>query len=158
MFPVPAVNPGHASTKVITPSGGLAGHYEVVALATPNATATTPFATAFVHNVTTSATVPAWFAQPTALAAGATFSFAGAGAFATAQISRAKQPLWDITILDGSTSLTLPTVTPDPIGAGMANFGVNLADAPGFDPGSFNVGAATASLARVAGAQTSFTR
>ncbi|MEO8841166.1 MAG: hypothetical protein ABI591_03260 [Kofleriaceae bacterium] len=158
VFPVPAVNPGHTSTKVITPTGNLAGHYEVVALATPNATATTPYATAFVHNVTTSAAVPAWLAQPTALAAGATFSFTGTGAYVTAQISRAKQPLWDITILDGSTSFTLPTVTPDPIGSGMTNFGVNLADAPGFDAGSFDVASATASLVRVAGAQTSFTR
>jgi hypothetical protein len=158
VFPEPAVNPGHTSTKVIAPSGALAGHYEVVALATPNATATAPYATAFVHNVTTSATVPAWFAQPAALTAGATFSFTGTGAFVTAQIARSKQPLWDITILDGSTSFTLPTVSPDPIGAGMASFGVNLADAPGFDPTSFDVGTATASLARVAGAQTSFTR
>jgi hypothetical protein len=158
VFPVPAVNPGHTSIKVMAPTGNLAGHYEVVALATPNATATAPYATAFVHNVTTSATVPAWFTQPTALTAGATFSFTGTGAFVTAQISRSKQPLWDITILDGSTSFTLPTVTPDPIGAGMTNFGINLADAPGFDAGNFDVASATASLARVAGAQTSFTR
>lgn len=158
VFPVPTLDPGHNSTMVIAPTGTFAGHYEVVALATPNATTTTPYATAFVHDITTSATVPAWLARPTALTAGSTLSYAGTGAYVTAQLSRSKQPLWDFTILDGSTSFTLPTIAPDPIGSGMTSFGVNLADAPGFDAGHFDVASATASLARVAGAQTSFTR
>lgn len=89
---------------------------------------------------------------------GSTFSFTGTGAYATAQISRQKQPLWDVTILDGSTSFTLPTLSPDPIGSGAADFAVNLTDAAGFQATAFDVATATKSLARVAGAQTSFTR
>lgn len=158
VFPLPPLKPGSTSSKVLAPTGAFAGHYELVALATPNATASMPYATSFVHDVSASATVPAWLGQPTAVTGGSTFSFTGTGAYVTAQISRQKQPLWDVTILDGSTSFTLPTLSPDPIGSGAADFAVNLTDAAGFQASAFDVATATKSLARVAGAQTSFTR
>ena len=41
---------------------------------------------------------------------------------------------------------------------GAAMFSVNSADAPGFDAKHFDVATATGTLARVAGAQASFTR
>jgi len=158
VFPLPAVTPAHGSASVLAPTGTYAGHYELVALATPNATATSPYATAFVHDVAASATVPAWLAAPTGVQAGASFSFAASGAaFATAQIQRAKQPAWDLTILDGSTSFSLPALSPDPLGSGSFTFAVNTADAPGFDAKQFDVATATKSLARVAGAQATFT-
>ena len=158
VMPLPTVNPGHATDKLIAATGSFAGHYEVVALATPSGTATTPFSTGFVHNASGTATIPSWLVVPTAVTGGTTFMFGGTSPFVTAQVSRTKQPLWDVTILDGSTSFTLPTITPDPIGAGAADFAVTLTDAPSFDPGHFDVGSTTVGLARAAGAQASFTR
>jgi len=156
VFPLPTVSPSHTSATVLAPTGTFAGHYELVALATPSITATSPYATSFTHDVSGSATIPAWLAAPTAVQAGATFSFTAPGAtFVSAQIIRGTQPLWNITILDGTSSFSLPTLTPDPIGAGSATFSVNAADAPGFDAKHFNVASSTGALARVAGAQAS---
>jgi hypothetical protein len=157
VFPLPGLSPALTTAQVPSPTGALAGHYEVVALATPSATATTPFSTAFVHNVTGTATIPTWLAPPT-ISAGATISVTGGGNFHTAQLTRNGDTLWNITVLDSTTSVTLPAVTPDPLGAGPADLAVSAAEAPGFDPTSFDVPATKKALIRAAGAKATFSR
>jgi hypothetical protein len=44
------------------------------------------------------------------------------------------QRRWAITILDGSTSFTLPGLAPDPLPLGSLRFAVSALRIPGFDP------------------------
>jgi hypothetical protein len=157
VFPLPPVNAANTTAKVPTPTGALAGKYEIVALATPNATATTPFSTAFVHDVTGSATIPAMLAAPPA-PSGSKITMSGTGNFHTAQITRSGDTLWNITVLDGSTAITLPALTPDPLGAGSADVAISAADTPGFNARSFDVPAVRRQIMRAAGAKGSFAR
>jgi hypothetical protein len=155
VFPLPTLEPGSSTGQVLSPTGNLAGHYEVVALAQPSATSTTPFSSAFVHDVTGSATIPAWLAAPT-VTAGANFSITGSGNLHTAQLVRANQTLWNVTILDGTTMFTLPTVTPDPLGSGSVDFKVTTGDVASFDATKFDVPTVKQSLTRASGAQATF--
>lgn len=157
VFPLPGLSPTITTAQVPSPTGALAGHYEVVALATPSAAATTPFSSAFVHNITGTATIPSWLAAPS-VGAGATISVTGGGNFHTAQLARNGDTLWNITVLDGTNSVTLPTVTPDPLGTGSADLAVTAAEAPGFDPAKFDVPATKRALIRAAGAKGTFVR
>jgi hypothetical protein len=157
VFPLPGLSPGMTTATVPSPTGALAGTYELVALATPSATATTPFSTAFVHDVSGTATIPTWLAPPS-ISAGTTVSVTGGGNFHTAQLTRGGATLWNITVLDGTTQVALPAITPDPLGAGPADLAVSAAEAPGFDPTSFDVPATKRALIRAAGAKATFTR
>ena len=158
VFPLPPVS-ASGSTTVLAPTGNLAGHYELVALATPSATAKAPFSSAFVHDVTGTATVGSWLAPPTQVTAGATYSFAattGATLY-MAQLAKGTATLWNVTVLDGTTSFSLPAITPDPLGTGSLTFAVTAADVPGFDPKKFDVPAIKTTLVRASGAQATFT-
>lgn len=159
VLPLPPLSAATPAKAVLAPAGKFAGTYEVVALATPNATAKAPFSTSFVHNVAASATLPAWLAPPSGLSRGASYSFTAAAgaAFHTAQITRANAPLWNITILDGSSTFTLPALSPDPLaGGGAATLSLTAADVPGFDPAKFDVPGLKPRLARAAGAELAF--
>jgi hypothetical protein len=157
VFPLPPLTPAAATAKVPTPGGAIAGTYELVALATPSATATTPFSTAFVHDVSGSATVPSFLPAP-AVATGGAIAFSGDANFKTAQLKRNGDTLWNLAVLDGTTSVTLPTLTPDPLGAGAAELSINNADAAGFDAKKFDIAATRKALVRAAGAKNMFTR
>ena len=131
----------------------------VFALATPNATATTPFSSAFVDDVSSSATIGSWMAPPSNVTAGATISFTSTGAaFHSVQLSRAGTHVWNVTLLDGSTSFSLPAISPDPLGTGSITAAVSAADAPGFDAKAFDVLTTKGKLVRASGAQATFTR
>lgn len=158
VFPLPTLTAANPSTQILASSGRFAGTYEVVALATPNATAKAPFSTSFVHNVSASPTLPGWLAPPTGLTRGASYSFtAAAGAtFHTAQIARAGTPLWNITILDSSTTFTLPTLSPDPLAGGGGTLSLTAADVPAFDPKAFDLPSLKTRLSRASGAELSF--
>jgi len=47
-------------------------------------------------------------------------------------------PVWHMLLLDGRTSFSLPTVTPDPFPTGDATFFVSASVFPEFDPTSFS--------------------
>lgn len=157
VFPLPPVTPASATAKVPTPGGALAGSYELVALATPSATATTPFSTAFVHDVSGSATIPSMLPAP-AITAGSAITFGSGGNFRTAQLTRSGDTLWNVTVLDDTTSVTLPTLAPDPLGTGAAELSISTAESAGFDGKKFDVPATKKSLVRAAGAKGTFTR
>jgi len=148
VFPLPTLAPGSSTAQVLAPTGNLAGHYEVVALAQPSATSTTPFSSAFVHGVTGSATVPDWLAAPTVTGRREFSRFTGTGNLHTAQLVRANQTLWNVTILDGTTTFTLPTVTPDPLAAARSTSRSTTGDVASFDATKFDVPTVKQSLSR----------
>jgi hypothetical protein len=163
-FALPTLTPQQTSTKVLAPTGSFAGTYDMVALATPNATTKTPYSTVLQSSVTLpSVTIDAFLAAPTGLAAsGGTYSFAkvsGAslhyGQFATS--GGTGTVAWSVAILDGSSSFALPKVSPDPLPTGTLTFTVTAAEVPGFDAASFKVPDLTTHLHRASGAQTTFT-
>ncbi len=159
VFPLPTLTAANRSIQVLAATGRFAGTYELVALATPSATATTPYSSAFVHDVVGNVTVGPWLAPPTQVTGGATFTFSTAETgFITAQLARGTTTLWNVTVLDHSTSFELPALSPDPLGTGGATVTVTVADVPGFDPARFDIPKVKSTLVRAAGAQASFTR
>jgi hypothetical protein len=159
-FPLPAVTPASAQTEVITPTGSFAGTYDIVALATPPGASTMPYSTTFARGAAVDATaqMPPWMAGPGISAIGGTYSFTGGdpAAIRYATFSRGTTRLWTVSVLDGTTSFTLPALSPDPLGTGEATIEVTAADIAGFDPTHFAVRDVAAALVRAAGAQATF--
>ena len=76
----------------------------------------------------------------------------------TAQLTRGTDTLWNVTVLDDTASVTLPTLTPDPLGAGAVDLAISTAEAASFDAKKFDVPTTKKSLVRAAGAKGTFTR
>ena len=162
VFPLPQVDPAHASTQVLAPTGSFAGTYDLVALATPSTAAKTPYSTVLQNGVTLpSATIDPFLAAPTGLSAtGGTYKFtAVAGAsLHEAQLTKSDGTVvWNVSILDGSTSFALPTLSPDPLPTGKLTIAITAADITSFDPGHFSVPDISSRLHRASGASTTFT-
>lgn len=159
VFPLPTLKQS-GTARVIANTGQFAGNYEVVGLATPSATAKAPFSSTFAHNVSGTATLEPWLAAPAPQHNAGTFTFgAVSGAsFYTAQFTRGDTTLWNVTVLDGSTSFKLPALQPDPLGTGTVTFSIGAAVVPSFDPKEFTIPNVTTTLTRASGGQGSFTR
>ena len=102
-----------------------------------------------------------WLPAPTAVTAtGNTFSFSTVGpdAIRYATFERGTTRLWTVTILDRSSSFTLPTIAPDPLGTGTIELEITAADVGPYSASDFRVTDFTSALARAAGATTTFTR
>jgi hypothetical protein len=138
---IPALDATHTMTRVPKLEGAFAGaHYDLLAQSLIAKGQAQPSTLSWMHAVDASQTVaaPPWMAPPTAITAtNGTYSFgavAGAsvqgGELQTAGGTRA----WSITIFDGTTSFTLPGVSPDPLPAGPALFVANALAIDGFDP------------------------
>lgn len=137
---VPALDATHTTTRVPKLAGALSsGRYDLLAQAQDAPDKDKPSTLGWVHGIDPSATVavPAWLSPPGALSVvGGTYSFtATPGAtLHTAEIEGdAGDRAWSITIFDGSTSFTLPGLTPDPLPAGMVRFNVDALLIPGID-------------------------
>jgi hypothetical protein len=161
-FPLPTLTAGSATTQVLPPTGALAGSYRLVGLATPNATATAPFSSSFasVANLGDAA-LPAWLPPPTGLTSGGgTISFvAPAGAnLAFANLSSGGSSAWTLTVLDDSSSIRLPPISPDPLSGGTITLDLTAAEAPGFSPAMFLIDDVTAALSRASGASAAYNR
>jgi hypothetical protein len=80
----------------------------------------------------------AWLAPPTAIEVQAgVYSFtpvAGASVHGGELLTSAGKRAWSITIFDGTTSFSLPGVSPDPLPAGDARFVASAFVIPGFKP------------------------
>ena len=161
-FPLPTLTATASSTQVLAPGGALAGSYRLVGLATPSATATAPYASSFVAVPSLgNATLPAWLPPPTGVSgSGGTVAFTPpAGAAVTfAALGGGGTTAWVVTVLDGSTSFRLPTISPDPLGGGGATLDVSTAEVPGFTPGMFLVDDVTTAVTRVSGVTATFAR
>jgi hypothetical protein len=162
VFPLPTVTPGAASTQVIAPSGRFAGSYDVVGVASPPGAAAAPYSTTIERGAAPgSVQLAPWLPAPAQLAvSGDTVTFADVGPDAVryATFERGGTRLWTVSILDRSTSFTLPAVTPDPLGTGTIELEITAADVGAYDASDFHVDDFTAGLARAAGATTTFTR
>ena len=128
------------TTRVPAATGDLAGaRYDLLAQAQDAKDKDQPSTLAWLHGIDPAATVAlsGWLAPPSAIAASAgTYSFtATAGAtLHGADIEDATgthASLWAITIFDGSTSFTLPGLSPDPLSASAMRLKVSALQIPG---------------------------
>ena len=162
VFPLPQIDPGHPSLQVLAPTGQFAGTYDVVALATPSATVATPYSTVLQNGVTLpSVTIDPFLAAPTGLSASnGTYKFTAVSGASLDDARLTKSDgtvLWNVSILDGSTSFALPTLSPDPLPTGKLTLAITAADVGSFDAGHFAVPDITSRLHRASGATTTFT-
>jgi hypothetical protein len=127
--------------KIRAPTtAGLTGAtYDLLASAQPTKDLNEPASLAWLHAVDASKTVavPGWLPPPTAITdAGGTYAFTPV-AGATLHSAEIKNPdgsrAWSITIFDGSTSFTLPGITPDPLAAEADTMTVSALQIPGID-------------------------
>jgi hypothetical protein len=161
VFPLPQVTPGSTSVEVLSPTGPFAGSYDVVGLATPPGVATVPYATGFARGATVGGTtqLPAWQTVPTVSATGGVFSASGTddAELHSAVFTRGTTRLWNVSVLDGSTGFSLPTLPTSPLGTGPVTVEIAAGDLPSFDPGHFQVKDLATALSRASGASTTFT-
>jgi len=142
-FTTPALDMARTSTRVPKLSGALAGaHYSLIAVAQDSETQDSPSTLAWMHDVNVSSTVAlsSWLPPPSnILATGGTYSFSavsGATLHGGEIQDMTGKRLWSITIFDGSTSFTLPGLSPDPLPVGMLTFGASALRIPGISLGN----------------------
>ena len=124
--------------KLIGPLAG--GHYDMLATARDDAAKAQPATITWLRGVNPSSTaaVSSWLPPPTAIAmtGGTVLVHAGHGATVHgAELQTMDgQRLWSITIFDGTTSFTLPGLSPDPLPLGTIKFACLRAAHPGRRP------------------------
>jgi hypothetical protein len=135
---LPALDATHETTRVPKLAGALASaRYDLMAQAQDATDKPQPSTLEWLHGVDTTGTVavPAWLPPPSGLsAAGGTYAFApvpGATLHGAEIQTTAGDRAWSVTIFDGSTSFTLPGLSPDPLPAGMAVLQVTALQIPG---------------------------
>jgi hypothetical protein len=137
---LPALDLTHTQTQVPKLTGELSGAtYDLIAQARSSAGDDVPGSLAWLRgiDITKTVSVSSWLATPSVVAvAGGNYSF-GAASGATIHSADIEstdgERLWAVTIFDGSTSFSLPTLSPDPIPAGSARLKVSALKIPGVD-------------------------
>jgi hypothetical protein len=87
-----------------------------------------------------------------------TFTAASGAAMHTAEFRDSSgDTSWTVALLDGSTSFTLPTLSPDPLPAGDVTLVVNAFAVPSFDPEDFEILSLIDSLTAISANATDFT-
>ena len=137
---LPTLDKTSMMTRVPKLTGALAGgHYDLIAGAYDDATKALPATVTWLRNVDPSATaaVSGWLPPPSAIAMTAgTFSFTpvtGATVHSAELQTMDGQRRWAITIFDGTSSFTLPGLSPDPLPLGTLNYAVSALRIPGVD-------------------------
>ncbi len=163
VLPLPAVTPAAASAMVPAAQGAFGGGVlEVVAIASPPGADEFPFSTTFARQVAGgTAALGAFPAPPTGLAAASgTYSFSAvAGAslhFATFSGADGRSR-WNVVVLDGTTSFTLPALSPDPLPSGALELQISGSEVPGFNKEDFTIPAVTSAFTRASGDAVTFT-
>jgi len=160
----PVLDATHTMTRVPKLAGPFAGaHYDFLAQALIAKGQAQPSTLSWMHAVDASQTVaaPAWTPPPTAItASNGTYSF-GAVAGASLQGGELQtmdgKRAWSITIFDGTTSFTLPGVSPDPLPAGPSLFVASALLIDGFDPMNAKFDDLRTKLTHLASDQVMFT-
>jgi hypothetical protein len=136
----PTLDRTNPMTRVPRLTGPLAdAHYDFLASSIDDPTKSLPATTTWLRDVNASATVAvsSWLPPPTAVAmANGTFSFTpvtGATVHGAELQTMDGQRRWSITIFDGSTSFTLPGLSPDPLPLGTIRYAVSALRVPGID-------------------------
>ena len=162
---VPALDLTSTMTRVPALSGDLsAGRYDLLAQAQDAKDKADPGTLNWLHGVDPAATVAVggWLPPPAGLSAAAgVYSFAPvAGAtLQTAELQTGPDTnVWQVSIFDGSSSFTLPTLTPDPLPTGMLQLSVSALRIPSLDLGNVAFDDAREALTGRASARILFTR
>jgi hypothetical protein len=140
---LPALDGTHTMTRVPKLAGAFANaHYDLLAKAQDAKDAEVPSTVSWSHGIDATKTVASsdWLPAPTGLtASGGMYAFApvaGATVHSAELQTATGDRAWAITIFDGSTSFSLPGVSPDPLPTGDAFFAVSALVIPGFQPAS----------------------
>src|SRR5262245_50860210 len=145
-FILPALDMTHTTSRVPKLSGALAdAHYSLIAQAQDAENQARPSSLGWVHNADVGSTVAlaSWLAPPSnILVNGGTYSFSKV-ADATVQGAEIQnidgKRVWSITIFDGTTSFTLPGLSPDPLPVGSLTFEASAIRIPGTDVNNFKL-------------------
>jgi hypothetical protein len=136
---LPALNMTSTTTRVPKLTGALAsGKYDFFAKAQDAQDKDQPGTLSWAHAVDATKPVTSlnWLLPPTGITAtGGMYSFTavvGATLHGAELKTMAGNRAWSVTIFDGSTSFTLPGVSPDPLPTGMARLGVSALVVPDF--------------------------
>jgi hypothetical protein len=139
---LPALDMTHTTTRVPKLTGALVGaHYSLIAQAQDSQTQKRPSSLAWLHQVDVASTVAlsSWLAPPSNISVTAgTYSFSAApgATLHGGEIQSLDGRVWSITIFDGTTSFTLPGLSPDPLPVGMLTFEASALQIPGIDLGN----------------------
>ena len=161
----PALDMTHTTTRVPKTTGALAGtRYSLIAQAQDAKDQATPSSLAWLHDVNVAATVQlgSWLPPPSTISTtGGTFSFAAVPG-ATVQGGEIQDAngnrLWSVTLFDGSTSFTLPGLSPDPLPTGTLSFQASALQIPGVDVNNFTLDDARHKITGIANDVVMFTR
>jgi hypothetical protein len=161
MLPLPVMSPSVASTKIPALEGAFAGgRAEVVTIAAPPGGAKAPFSVACARAVTGGTATPGNYpAPPTGLSGGATLAFTpvqGASLHLVALNGADGKPRWNLVVLDDSSSIALPALTPDPLPSGTLTLQVTATFVPGFAQSAFDLPTVTSTYTHASGAQATF--
>jgi hypothetical protein len=162
-FTLPALDMTHTTTRVPRLTGALANaHYSLIAQAQDSQTQKRPSALAWLHEVNVASTVAlsSWLPPPSnILVTAGTYSFsASPGAtLHGGEIQSLDGRVWSITIFDGSTSFTLPGLSPDPLPAGTLTFEASALQIPGIDLGNVKLDDARDKITGIANDFVTFT-
>jgi hypothetical protein len=161
---LPVLDATHTASRIPAATGTLAGAtVDLLAQAATAKGQAEPATLSWQHGVNAAATVAvsSWLPPPASLsAAGGTFSFApvaGATLHGAELQNAAGDRVWSVTILDGSTSFTLPGLTPDPIPLGTVNYVVSALQIPGITLTNVSFDDAKALITGISSDQITFT-
>ena len=137
---LPALDSTSLMTRVPKPTGILAdAHYDLIATARDAVDEPQPVTLRWLRNVdiATTVAVSGWLPPPTGLTVSSgTYSFtpaAGATLHGAELQTATGERRWSITIFDGSTSFTLPGLSPDPLPLGSIGYAVSALRIPDVD-------------------------
>jgi hypothetical protein len=148
LFPVafPGLTPDATSTKVPPLSGALAsGQYDLFVQAKASETAEQPSSFKLLHDVDISGNVAIgdFLPLPGGLSASSgTYTFtkvAGANLHVASFVDSGGDAVWNVALLDGRESFTLPALVPDGLPTGELEFHVSAIVIPDFSPTDFDI-------------------
>jgi hypothetical protein len=158
---------GNLDQKVPAISGVLATYkYDFLAMAKASATDDYPQSTIWKHEQSPTATIDfgAWAAPPTGLSAtGGTYAFtpvasASLHTVKLLQSGTTTTVAWNVALLDGSASFSLPAISPSPLPSGAMTMRAEALELTAFDPTNFSVTTLRDEALRHSGDQIDFTR
>jgi hypothetical protein len=137
--------------------------YDFVARAQADANTQFPSSTILKRAVALGAAIDfgAWLSPPTSFSAtGGNYSFSPSpeADLHTVRFLQSGTTVWNVGLLDGRTSFTLPSLSSDPLPAGELQMRVEALKVPSFDATDFSVEALTDSATQLASGQLAFTR
>jgi len=161
----PALDMTNTTTRIPKATGVLSGiTYSLIAQAQDAKNTKRPASLAWLHDVNVASTVQvtSWLAPPSTISTtNGTFSFSAVPG-ATLQQGEIQDAngnrLWAVTVFDGSTSFTLPGLSPDPLPTGTLTFEASALLIPGIDLGNFSVDDVRDKITGTAQDDVTFTR